>query len=331
MAATRLARRATCRRAAELDPVPVPFILASAADTPAGDAQESLRALCAERTAPGPLPGALTPRLLGLAHRVCGERAPDLIVLATTKGDLPRWCERFHAGRPSAGGPGQLAAELGSALGCPAYALSAACASGPAALAEAARLICRNALRRVLVLGGDRLHPFVEEGFAALRAIDPQHCRPFDADRAGLRLGETAAAVLLGSEPAPRALLGWGASMDARHLTAPDREGAGLHRACQTALQRAALDAPAWLCAHGTGTRYNDDSESMAYARSWQSLPVTAWKGCFGHSLGSCGVSEVALIDAALSGDVLPGVAMLRRAGCAGPAAPSSWCWARRA
>jgi hypothetical protein len=254
--------------------------------------------------------------LVPLARQVLAGQPCDLVLLASTKGDLPQWADAILADPPElTGGLADVAARLGAAVGAPAYAVSAACASGPIALAEAARQI-RGGLSRVLVIGGDRLAPFITAGFAGLKALDPAGCHPFDRDRAGLVLGETLSAVLLGTQPGPDGLWlqGWGQSLDAEHLTAPARNGTGLARAAQEACTRGGGVAPGLIVAHGTGTRANDAAELAAYAAHWLTVPLTAWKGGLGHSLGPCGLTEFALAAEALSTGVpVPGVVGLRR------------------
>ncbi len=151
-------------------------------------------------------------------------------------------------------------------------------------------------------------------GFAALQALDPDSCRPFDHERAGLILGETAAAMLLSADAGPGVWLqGWGAAMDAQHLTGPARDGAGLRAACAVALQRGGGQLPGLIVAHGTGTRFNDDSEAAAYRTFAPTTPITAWKGLLGHSLGACGLTEAALCAAALASEAnAPGIVGFR-------------------
>jgi hypothetical protein len=291
--------------------------------TPCGNAVQTLAALTRADALPGRLPGELLPTLVALGHQALAGASCDLVVLATAKGDLPRWCESLLAGHPAAddGGPAALARALGTAFACPAYAVMAACASGPAALAEASRIIAAGDARRVLVLGGDRLAPFVNEGFAALQAVDPSGCcKPFDADRAGIILGETAAALVLDDQPGGVQISGWGQSLDAHHLTHPCRDGAGLARACRAALAKAGAQRPGGIIAHGTGTRSNDEAEAAAYAQIAADVPVIAWKGGLGHSLGPCGLTEVALAAEAWVQDLpLPGTIGWTRPGTAVP------------
>jgi hypothetical protein len=268
------------------------------------------------------MPGALLPRLIGLAHDALSGQRPDLVLLATTKADLPHWCASQRTTSAGIdGGPAWLAEQLGIALGAPAFAISAACASSPLAIGVAGRWLLAGRAQRVLVLGGDAGGDFVRDGFTALRALDPHGCRPFDAERLGLSLGEAAVAILLSTddrgEPGSY-LQGWGASMDANHLTGPSRDGAGMARACTRALARAQAGAPAVIIAHGTGTRFNDDSESLAYASACPGTPITAFKGLLGHSLGACGLLEIACAQEFLRRGTIAGVVGLQRQGCAG-------------
>ena len=297
----------------------MPRFAASAVRTPWGDAHATLAALESGGGSQRPLDDDLAADLIALGREVLAGTAPDLVLLATTKGDLPRWCEDLHAdeGR-GCGGPADLARTMAQAFNAPAVAVSAACASGTTALGVAARRIASGGARRVLVLGGDRLAPFVRDGFAALRALDPAGARPFAADRAGLSLGETRSAVLLDDRAGDLRLAGWGARMDANHLTGPDRQGAGLAGACSAALAGAGLSAPGVIVAHGTGTRFNDDAESLVYTRICADVPVTATKGLLGHSLGACGLTDCALVALALRRDAIPGVAATATVGCAG-------------
>ncbi len=280
----------------------MPRLSAIAVASPFGGIDATLDALTRATDDPGVLDEPLPVTLA----RLLAEIGPvDRVLLATTKGDLPVWADAVLAGG-HAGGPAHLARALGGT------AVSGACASGPLALGEAARLVASGRARRVAVLGGDRLAPFVHGGFAALRAIDPGRCRPFDRGRRGLRLGESAAAILVTADGDGPWLSGWGASLDAHHLTGPARDGAGLVAACRMALDRAGIAAPAAVIAHGTGTPYNDAAEVCAYRTLCPDAPVTAWKGVLGHGLGGCGVVAVALAAAVLrDGRPLPGCAHL--------------------
>jgi hypothetical protein len=291
-------------------------ILGYTVATPFGDAAQTLRAL-ADRQAGGgswPVDRPLADQLASFLAPAATD-PPDCCLLATTKGDAPRWCDSLFAGG-YAGGPADIAAEVGRILGCPAWALSGACASGCLALDEAVRLIRFGGRRRVLVVGADRPGAFVGDGFRGLGTIDPAGCRPFDADRAGLQLGEGLAAMLLGEGAADLHLVGSAAGCDANHLTGPCLDGRGLARVCRAAL---AGRTPALVVAHGTGTRQNDDAESLAYATLGIRCGVVGWKGLLGHSLATCGLIEAALACELLAtGAPVPGTVGLTRYGCPG-------------
>lgn len=274
----------------------MPRVTALAVVTPFGGLEPTLAALSRGCAAHADSPETLGEPLVDTLRRILAELGPaDAILLATTKGDLPLWNADLSATN-APGSPTAVARELGATV------VSAACASGPLALGEAARMVLSGRARRVAVIAGDRLGPFVHEGFAALQALDPHGCRPFARERQGLVLGEAAAGLMVSADATHDTdpwLSGWGASLDAHHLTGPARDGAGLAAACRLALARAQLARPAAIIAHGTGTRHNDAAEACAYHALFAAeVPVTAWKGCFGHTLGTCGLLEAALATA---------------------------------
>lgn len=192
------------------------------------------------------------------------------------------------------------------------FEVNAACASSTAALALAAQMVASGEEESVLVCAADMVSAFIFKGFAALRALTPSVCRPFDACRDGLALGDGAAAVLLSSckEGAQARLAGWGLSNDANHITGPARDGRGLIAAIQTALTEAACE-PGQVeafCAHGTGTVYNDAMELTALEAvcGKRPFPVFSAKGALGHTLGAAGALEAALCLRALRDRAVP-------------------------
>ncbi len=238
------------------------------------------------------------------------------LIVATAKGDLAG-IDPLDPQAEGLGNPWRLATRLRAELAvdaAPLATVSCACASGLSALALAARWLARERVERVLVVGVDGLTPFVLRGFASLLALDPEPCRPFDAARRGLTLGEGAAALLLGRERPdgadPVALVGWGESNDANHITGPSRDGAGLRLAARRALARAGL-APAdvdYVHLHGTGTRYNDASEALALAGLFGGAtpPASGTKAQTGHTLGAAGLLESLVAIEALRRGVAP-------------------------
>ncbi len=203
--------------------------------------------------------------------------------------------------------------------------VSAACASGGVAIMRGAQSIALGHCHGALAVCADISSPFTFAGFSALGALSPAPCRPFDMERNGLTLGEGAAALLLMSEEQalelgqrPLAwLTGWGLGSDARHITAPARDARGLIQAMRQALQRAGLDPEgvAGVCAHGTGTVYNDAMELTALHAVFPSPPpVFSTKGSLGHSMAACGGIEAGLCCLALRDSILPSTV-----GCAAP------------
>jgi 3-oxoacyl-[acyl-carrier-protein] synthase-1/3-oxoacyl-[acyl-carrier-protein] synthase II len=184
----------------------------------------------------------------------------------------------------------------------------AACASSTIAIGLGMRWLDRGACDLVVAGGYDAISTFVAAGFEALRATSAGQPQPFRQERDGMVLGEGAALVALApSSPPGRAPLihiaGFGASCDAVHITAPDRQGGGLVRAGGAALREARLEGASvdLVSVHGTSTPFNDAMESKAIARLCRpSDPVVhPFKAQIGHTLGAAGVLEsLAAIDA---------------------------------
>jgi len=205
-------------------------------------------------------------------------------------------------------GPGDAVARRLRTRG-PVETIASACSAS--AMALAAALDClRSGEAEVAIAGGaDALCQLTYAGFNALRAVDEAPCRPFRADRAGLSIGEGAAALVLETEDHLRArgllradrrveLAGAGATCDAHHMTAPDPDGTGAAAAIERALADAGIgpDEIDFVNAHGTGTPLNDAAEAAALRRVFGAraaqLPVTSTKGAVGHLLGACGALE---------------------------------------
>lgn len=197
----------------------------------------------------------------------------------------------------------------------PVRTVSLACASGLVAIGFARRALDRGEFDRALVVGTDSASGFVYRGFSSLQALDPEGARPFDAHRAGLTVGEGAAAVALERGPGELEIAGYGASNDANHITGPARDGRGLARALEVALSEAgeAASAIAFGVLHGTGTRYNDAMEGVAYARVFgpRAFPALSVKGSIGHLMGAAGlVNLVVAIESLRSGLCPPNVGL---------------------
>lgn len=213
-----------------------------------------------------------------------------------------------------------VADHLGAALGLKGngICISASCASSTIAVARGAALIASGRAEAVLVCCADIVSEYAFSGFSSLKALSPSPCQPFDCDRLGLSLGEGAAALLLMS--AARAehegrnrlgtICGWGVTNDANHITAPVRGGAGLAQAVGKALASAqrSPDDIAAVCAHGTGTVYNDRMELDAFQKVFDQcrLPVFSVKGAIGHTLAAAGGIETAIGLKTLAANIAP-------------------------
>ncbi len=195
----------------------------------------------------------------------------------------------------------------------PVVTVSTACTSSAAALMQAADAIRAGELDRALVVGVDVVGRFVHAGFDRLAALSPdgQVPAPFASERAGMWLGEAAAAMVISREGvACGRFLGGGTAGDGVHMTAPDRFGGGAYRACVRALAEAGL-SPAqigWVSAHATGTRFNDGMEAAALRRVFDGSipPVHAAKPVLGHTLGASGLLEAVIGLEVLSRRVRP-------------------------
>ncbi len=245
-----------------------------------------------------------------------------LLITATTKAGIDN-LEKISTGKSAdiqdilpSSLPAVVSQKLG--LGSGGFNVSAACASSTIAVAQAAALISSGSADVVLVCCLDMVTEFIFSGFSALRALSPLPCRPFDRDRNGLSLGEGAAALLLMSRERAKqehriplgTIHGWGIANDATHITAPARDGCGLVQAISRALLVSGIPADEIraVCAHGTGTVYNDLMELTAFKQIFKNrmVPVFSIKGAIGHTLGAAGGIEVAVGTKSLSCQVTP-------------------------
>ncbi|WP_029915088.1 beta-ketoacyl synthase N-terminal-like domain-containing protein [Pelobacter seleniigenes] len=273
-------------------------------------------------------PGSLFQALLERVAEQLGPLPQDCrLLVASTKGEVDLLQQQRGDLRPELLFENLLAtiaARLG--LSDRGMNINAACASSTVAVARAAALIAAGQAEAVLVFAADVLSEFVFSGFSALQALSAQPCRPFDRQRNGLNLGEAGVALLLLSADrarreglAPLATVrGWGVANDAFHVTAPARDGRGLIRACQQALQQAEINPEqvAAVNAHGTATVYNDAMELTAFAAVFDGRipPLHGIKGSIGHCLGAAGGVEIAIAARSLLEQRIPGTV-----GCATP------------
>jgi 3-oxoacyl-[acyl-carrier-protein] synthase II len=198
--------------------------------------------------------------------------------------------------------------------------ISNACASGTSSIGEAWEMIRRGQTDRVLTGGYDALSQMVFSGFDSLQTLSPTGCRPFDAQRDGLAMGEGAAVLTLETLESARQrgagilgeIIGYGTSMDRHHLTQPHPEGDAACQAMQSACTSAQVTAGDvdYINAHGTGTPLNDQAEAKAISR-WAgdragNLPVSSTKAGIGHLLGGAGSVEAVVCLMCLREQWLP-------------------------
>lgn len=224
--------------------------------------------------------------------------------------------ERFppDLARPRVHTPHSLGMFVQAATGLrgPCVTVATACSSSAKVFAQAARLISTGLADAALVGGVDTLCGSVLFGFHSLQLVADAPCRPFDARRRGLSLGEAGGYALLERDAdAPVAwLAGFGESSDAHHMSAPHPQGLGAKLAMAQALRRGGIEADqvGYLNLHGTATPVNDSIEAAAVAELFpDTLHASSTKGWTGHTLGAAGIVESAIALLALRDGFLPG------------------------
>lgn len=192
----------------------------------------------------------------------------------------------------------------------PAFTVSTACASSAKCFIDAHHLIESGVCDAAVVGGVDSLCRMTLQGFAALDLISEEPCRPCDAGRQGISIGEAAGFALLERDGEGVALLGYGATSDGYHMSSPHPEGAGAIGAMRAALGRAGLapEAIDYINLHGTGTRANDVMEDLAVAEVFGAgTPCSSTKGWSGHTLGACGILEAVIAGLCIRHGFVPG------------------------
>lgn len=223
------------------------------------------------------------------------------LVISTTKGNIGLLAEGCDtpAERTLLHASAEAVADYFSAANSP-VVVSNACISGLSAFVVARNILLSGEARHVVVVGCDVLCEFITSGFASFKSVSTAPCRPYDARRDGLTLGEACGAVLLSTDEdmavEPTIYFTGGAiSNDANHISGPSRTGDGLYYAIRSAMVEGGIESGdvGFVNTHGTATRYNDEMESKAVA--WAGLddkPLNSLKGYIGHTLGASGVVE---------------------------------------
>ncbi len=205
-----------------------------------------------------------------------------------------------------------------------AQVISNACISGVSALIVAKRLIESGVYKKVVVAGGDILSHFITSGFLSFKSVSEKNCRPYDAHRDGLNLGEACGAVLLTTEKTANSVIlsGGAISNDANHISGPSRTGDGLFMSIQHAMHEAGVEPGdiSFTNTHGTATLYNDEMEAKAiHLAHLQDSPINSLKPYFGHTLGASGVIETIISLHELNSDLLFGTLGYEESGVSMP------------
>jgi 3-oxoacyl-[acyl-carrier-protein] synthase II len=198
--------------------------------------------------------------------------------------------------------------------------MNSACSASAMAIGYAADLVATGRLEAAVCGGSDSLCRAALSGFNALRLVDAQPCRPFDATRNGMSVGEGAAVLVLEDFERARArgahayveLAGYAAYCEAYHATAPEPDGVAVAALLTAALSASgvAADDVDHVNAHGTGTMANDRTEALGIRRAFGDraarLPVTSIKSMVGHCLGAAGAVEAVALALTIERGVIP-------------------------
>ena len=231
---------------------------------------------------------------------VSGTDKKTGFILSTTKGNISQIeggpDKKYDENRISLYTSAEIIAKSLGILSEP-LVVSHACISGLLAMITGMRLIQSGRYDHLVIAGGDLITSFIYSGFRSFQAISPNPCRPFDAGRDGISLGEAAATVILSSVQTKNPILisGGSVSNDANHISGPSRTGEELWLAISRAMNQSGKSAKDvdFISAHGTATRYNDEMEAKAFQlASLQDKPINSLKGYYGHTLGAAGILE---------------------------------------
>jgi 3-oxoacyl-[acyl-carrier-protein] synthase-1 len=225
-----------------------------------------------------------------------------LFILSTTKGNVFLLDKRetgFPAERVLLGLAAKQMTDFFHNPNTP-IVVSNACISGVCAQIQAMRELEGGRFDYVVTVGADVQSAFIVSGFQSFKALSVDSCKPFDANRTGLNLGDAAATIIYTRKDKVNENE-WVACRgairnDANHISGPSRTGEGSYRALKVALGEMSPDKIAFINAHGTATLYNDEMESFAIERTGLSkVPVNGLKGYYGHTMGAAGILETIL------------------------------------
>lgn len=256
----------------------------------------------------------------GAGFDLASERT--VFILGTTKADI----ENLENNPGEYSSPGASAKKIARRLGFTTEPIVVcnACISGVSAQVLADRLIGSGCYDYAVVCGADCQSLFTMAGFLSFKAMSATECRPFDIERNGLNLGECAATMVLSGNANVNMDGGWeiaGSHLDndSYHISAPSPDGEGVLRAINAAVAEELKLELSSLCVHGTATMFNDQMESKAVSRAGLSqIPVMAFKGVYGHTLGASGVLETILGLRSIDEGIIPAVRGFEEPGVSG-------------
>lgn len=196
----------------------------------------------------------------------------------------------------------------------PAFVVSTACSSSAKVFGSAQRMIQAGLIDAAIVGGVDSLCLTTLYGFNSLQLVSRNACKPFDANRDGISIGEAAAFALVedgaSAQPGDIVVSGVGESSDAYHMSSPHPEGLGASLAMRAALEMAGLRPQDidYINLHGTSTPSNDAAEDKGvFSVFGTATPCSSTKGHTGHTLGAAGGAEAIICALALQHDFAPG------------------------
>ncbi len=216
---------------------------------------------------------------------------------------------------------GEMSSRIASQFGIgkeDVFVISNACISGVSAIIAARRMILSGKYSQMIVVGVDVQNRFITSGFASFKSLSPELCRPYDASRCGLNLGEACGAMLLTAEKPSSvqsdaasdevgfadsdqfvSIDGGAITDDANHISGPSRTGDGLFFAMRKSMSESGISSSQVdvLQMHGTATAYNDEMESKAVSLAGLvNVPAQSLKPYFGHTMGASGVIETIIL-----------------------------------
>jgi len=271
----------------------------------------------------GPLDETLPPRWLDPVTQLVRDAAPGewggarrpVIVTSSNfgAGNLYAFTRDQDAGNLAFGPPFASVRLLQRTLGWAGnvQVFSHACVTAHLGLVQAARLLHAGLADRVLLVSFDFVSPFVAGGFHSLKILNGEMPAPYTVRPTGsIGLGDGAAVAVLRKAQAGGGG-GWRIHAQALynemfHFTANRPDGAGFE-ACAGALATTAAGRRLWIKGHGTGTLEAGRLEAEVLGRAFPAAPLVSWKGSLGHTLGSCGLVELAITLAALRAGRIPG------------------------